>query len=95
MHLFSPHGIFFIDMMSFSFIAFFMNTSPIYIPAMPSDAVGFIGSRKDRPERLALFRADGSLSNTFAIDETIETLRPALVAAGLSVDDAGIVRRSV
>lgn len=95
MQLFSLHCIFFIDMIVFSFIACVMDTAPISIPAMPSDAVGFIGSRKDRPERLALFRADGSLSNTFAIDETIETLRPALAAAGLSVDGAGVVRRSI
>lgn len=71
-----------------------MNTQPISTPALPADAIGFIGSRRDRPERLALFRADGSLSNTFAIDETIETLRPALLAAGLLVDGVGIVRRS-
>lgn len=71
-----------------------MNTQPIFTPALPADAIGFIGSRRDRPERLALFRADGSLSNTFAIDETIETLRPALLAAGLVVDGVGIVRRS-
>lgn len=62
-------------------------------PALPADAIGFIGRRDDRPERLALFRADGSLSNTFRIDETIETLRPALAAAGMAVDDQGIVRR--
>lgn len=71
-----------------------MNTKPISTPALPADAIGFIGSRRDRPERLALFRADGLLSNTFAIDETIETLRAALLAAGLVVDGVGIVRRS-
>jgi hypothetical protein len=42
---------------------------------------------------LALFKADGSLSNTFRIDETIDTLRPALAAAGMTVDAQGIVRR--
>ena len=62
-------------------------------PALPADAIGFIGRRDDRPERLAMFKADGSLSNTFRIDETIETLRPALAAAGMAVDDQGIVRR--
>ena len=66
---------------------------PATRPALPADAIGFIGHRDDRPERLALFRADGSLSNTFRIDETIETLRPALAAAGMAVDGQGIVRR--
>ena len=66
---------------------------PATRPALPADAIGFIGRRDDRPERLALFKADGSLSNTFRIDETIETLRPALAAAGMAVDAQGIVRR--
>ena len=66
---------------------------PATRPALPADALGFISRRDDRPERLALFKADGSLSNTFRIDETIDTLRPALAAAGMVVDAQGIVRR--
>jgi hypothetical protein len=66
---------------------------PATRPALPADAIGFISRRDDRPERLALFKADGSLSNTFRIDETIDTLRPALTAAGMTVDAQGIVRR--
>jgi hypothetical protein len=66
---------------------------PATRPALPADAIGFINRRDDRPERLALFKADGSLSNTFRIDETIETLSPALTAAGMTVDAEGIVRR--
>jgi len=66
---------------------------PATRPALPADAIGFISRRDDRPERLALFKADGSLSNTFRIDETIDTLRPALAAAGMTVDAQGIVRR--
>jgi hypothetical protein len=66
---------------------------PATRPALPADAIGFIACRDDRPERLALFKADGSLSNTFRIDETIDTLRPALTAAGMTVDAQGIVRR--
>lgn len=62
-------------------------------PALPADAIGFLARRKDRPERLALFAANGALSNTFGMDETIETLRPVLAQSGLSVDEAGIVRR--
>jgi len=62
-------------------------------PALPADAIGFIGRRKDRPERLALFGADGSLSNTFSPDDTLDTLRPLLASGGLTVDAAGIVRR--
>ena len=68
-------------------------SKPLHRPALPADAIGFLARRKDRPERLALFAADGVLSNTFGHGDTIETLRPALAQAGLSVDAAGIVRR--
>ena len=66
---------------------------PATRPALPADAIGFIARRDDRPERLALFKVDNTLSNTFRIDETVDTLRPALALAGMTVDAAGIVRR--
>jgi hypothetical protein len=66
---------------------------PATRPALPADAIGFIARRDDRPERLALFKVDNTLSNTFRIDETVDTLRPALTAAGMTVDAQGIVRR--
>jgi hypothetical protein len=62
-------------------------------PPLPADAVGFIGRRKDRPERMALFLADGTLSNTFSPDDTLATVRAMLAPAGMTADDAGIVRR--
>ena len=65
---------------------------PATRPALPADAIGFIARRDDRPERLALFKVDNTLSNTFRIDETVDTLRPALADAGMTVDAAGIVR---
>jgi hypothetical protein len=66
---------------------------PATRPTLPADAIGFIARRDDRPERLALFKVDNTLSNTFRIDETVDTLRPALAHAGMTVDAAGIVRR--
>ncbi len=66
---------------------------PATRPALPADAIGFIARRDDRPERLALFKVDNTLSNTFRIDKTVDTLRPALADAGMTVDAAGIVRR--
>lgn len=63
------------------------------IPALPANAIGFIARRADRPERLALFRADGSVSNTFATDDTLDSLRPLLAAAGLTVREDGVVVR--
>jgi hypothetical protein len=66
---------------------------PATRPALPADAIGFIARRDDRPERLALFKVDNTLSNTFRIDETVDTLRAALADAGMTVDAAGIVRR--
>lgn len=68
-------------------------SKPVAIPALPADAVGFIARRADRPERLALFRADGSLSNTFGVADTLDTLRPALAASGLTVREDGVVVR--
>lgn len=63
------------------------------IPALPADAVGFVARRVDRPERLALFRPDGSLSNSFAQDDTLETLRPVLASKGLTLREDGVVVR--
>lgn len=68
-------------------------SKPATRPALPADAIGFISRRKDRPERLALFAANGALSNSFAQDDTIDTLRPVFAASGLSIDAEGIVRR--
>jgi hypothetical protein len=68
-------------------------SKPIETPALHAEAVGFIGRRADRPERLALFRADGSLSNTFAADDTLDTLRPVLAASGLTLRADGVVVR--
>lgn len=46
-------------------------TRPLHRPKdIPADAMGFFARRADRPERWALFRPDGTLSNTFAHDET-------------------------
>lgn len=39
-------------------------------PVLPEGAIGFIGQRHDRMERYALYRPDGTLSNTFAADLT-------------------------
>lgn len=70
-----------------------LNSTAVVIPALPSGAIGFIGRRADRPERLALFKADGSLSNSFSINDTIETLRPILESHGMVIDASGIVSR--
>lgn len=57
------------------------------MPVVPRGAIGFIAARPDRPERLALFRTDGTLSNSFAQDQDIEAVRSALRRAGLTVDE--------
>lgn len=61
-------------------------------PALPADAIGFVSRRKDRPERLAVFLADGRLSNTFGIDDDLAAVRAAVERAGMTCDDAGIIR---
>jgi hypothetical protein len=68
-------------------------SKPLSIPALPANAVGFISRRADRPERLALFAADGTLSNTFGAADTIDSLRPVLAAAGMTITEDGAVVR--
>lgn len=69
-----------------------MNTKPISIPDLPADALGFVSSRQDRPERLALFDANGAVSETFAIDQDMDDVAELLLKAGLIMDEHGIVR---
>lgn len=63
------------------------------IPVLPAGAIGFVARRIDRPERLALFRADGTLSNSFAQDDTLETVAAILARSGLRLTEAGVVVR--
>jgi hypothetical protein len=58
---------------------------------LPPAAVGFVIARKDQPERLAFYRADGALNTTFAFDQTLEDVRAVMAEAGYAVDAAGIV----
>ena len=60
-------------------------------PPGPPRAIGFITVRKDRPERLAFYLADGSLNTTFAFDHTLADARVRLHDAGYDVDGAGFV----
>lgn len=68
-------------------------SKPLTCPALPADAIGFIARRKDRPERPALFLADGRLNSTFSPDDTMQSLDALLRPSGYSVDAEGIVRR--
>jgi hypothetical protein len=67
---------------------------PITTPTLPADAIGFLGRRQDRPERLAFFMANGSLSATFSPDDTADSLRDMFATRGLVVDAQGIVTRA-
>lgn len=58
------------------------------------EIVGTVKPRSGRPERLALYRADGKLSNTFGLDDTIATLQPIFAAQGLVLRDDGTVVRA-
>lgn len=60
---------------------------------MPAGAVGFIATRPDRPERLALFRPDGTLSNSFGQDEGRAEIAAILAPAGYHLlEDGSVVR---
>jgi hypothetical protein len=52
-----------------------------------AEIIGRLGRTKERPERLALLRPDGTVSNWFAHDETREEIAAALAAAGLVLRD--------
>jgi hypothetical protein len=67
------------------------STPALQTRTVPEGAVGFIAIRPDRPERLALYRPGGELSNTFAADETLETLGAAFARDALRIDPAGLV----
>lgn len=43
-------------------------------PQLPRWAMGFLAPRVDRPERYALHRPDGTLSNTFAQHATLSEI---------------------
>lgn len=62
-------------------------------PTLPPDVVGFIGLHPRRKDRLALFRTDGSLSNTYGASDTAEDVKRSVLSAGMTVDDHGHVRR--
>jgi hypothetical protein len=57
------------------------------------EIIARVGRTEDRPERLALLRPDGSVSNWFARDETREDIAAALAKAGMTLrDDDTVVR---
>lgn len=58
---------------------------------LPAAAIGFVTVRKDRPERLAFYRADGSLNTSFAIDQTLNDVRAVMFGQGYDVDADGFV----
>jgi hypothetical protein len=57
------------------------------------EIIARVGRTEDRPERLALLRPDGTVSNWFARDETREDIAAALAKAGMTLrDDDTVVR---
>jgi hypothetical protein len=66
------------------------NEAPASRPAsIPADAVGFLSTRA-RNGRVAAFRPDGTLLNTWGFDE--DAAKAALSTGGYTVDAAGIIR---
>lgn len=52
-----------------------------------TQVVGRLGEHPDRPGRLALFHADGAVSNYFGTDETRGDVARVLARAGLRLLD--------
>jgi hypothetical protein len=57
--------------------------------AIPADAIGFLSTRK-RTGRVAAFRPNGDLLNTWGFDR--DEALAALATGGFTVDAAGIIR---
>ncbi len=60
---------------------------------LPADAIGFVARHPERPERLALWHRDGSLSNWFARDLTREAIAAILATYGFRLADDDSVTR--
>jgi hypothetical protein len=56
------------------------------LPTLPAAAIGFVTVRADRPERLALYRQGGELSNSFAQDMDAAQIA---AATGLRLEQIG------
>lgn len=66
---------------------------PIAPATMPADAVGFIAPCAERDGILAIFRPDGSLSQSFGRADTMETLPPMLAGFGFAMlPDGSVIR---
>jgi hypothetical protein len=57
------------------------------------EIIARLGRAPHRPERLALIRPDGSVSNWFARDATRDEIAELLARAGLRLTDADTVIR--
>jgi hypothetical protein len=69
-----------------------MSCTHIDLAKLPDGAVAFIAERSDRECRLALFRADGTLSNSFGRGETFHQIAAIAEAHGFRADFATIDR---
>ena len=57
------------------------------------EKIATVARHASRPERLALIAPNGKATNFFAIDDTIDTLRPVFEAQGFRVDADGSVTK--
>jgi hypothetical protein len=69
-----------------------MACTHINLALVPEGAVGFIAERSDRECRLAMFHADGALSNTFGRGETFGTIAASVAPHGLRADFATLAQ---
>ena len=53
--------------------------------------IAYLGRHPDRPERWALMRPDGSVSNWFARDETRREIADLLAQVGMTLRNDGSV----
>jgi hypothetical protein len=70
-----------------------MSNAPI--PAnLPANALGFVATRPDRPERLASFSRTGTLMGSRGADETLANVRADYAAKGFTLDANGFIFRA-
>jgi hypothetical protein len=70
------------------------TSAPVAPITMPVGAVGFIAPCIERDGILALFRPDGSLSQSFGRSDTLDTVRAMLPGFGFTMLPDGSVTRA-
>ena len=62
---------------------------------MTGQIIGRVARDPKQGDRLTLYRSDGSISNRFALDQTLEDVHVILAKQGLELRDDGTVTQKI